>query len=52
MRFLSIRCASVASVLAVASGQLTAQPRIHDRVIVNGRVMDPESGQPLELESS
>ena len=37
-------CACAASALALATGTLRAQPRIHDRVILNGRVMDPESG--------
>lgn len=44
MRFLSITCVCAASALSVASGTLAAQARIHDRVILNGRVMDPESG--------
>jgi cytosine/adenosine deaminase-related metal-dependent hydrolase len=35
---------SLTLLLAFAAASASAQPTIHDRVILNGRVMDPESG--------
>jgi N-acyl-D-aspartate/D-glutamate deacylase len=44
MRSLHVTGACVAGALVLAAATLTAQPRIYDRVILSGRVMDPESG--------